>query len=691
MHLRPCRAPTSSVLLALTHVLVDEGLVDRQYVGERTTGLEDVRALGRAGGGPSGPRPCAGVPADALRATARLLAAAAPVHGGRGAYVLTGRGVEQSTQGTATASRPPINLALALGLPGRVGSGYGAAHRSGQRPGRPRARPEEPTSCPGYRMIDDPAARAHVAAVWGVDPRRPARPGRAGRASCCARLGHRRRPAGPAGARLQPRWSSAPNVSARARAARPARPARRLRLRAVRDRPARRRRAARDPVGRGGGHHDHRSRAGSSGAARRIDRARRGALRAVGLAELARRWARRTSAPTPPRCSTSWPAPRAGGRADYSGRSPRPARRDGEALFWPCPATAERRRTRARPGCSSTASRPPTGGRASSPSTTRAGRRRARRDAPCTWSPAGCSSTTSPARRPAGSPSSSRPCPGRCSSCTRCSRHRLGVTDGIACASPPPAAALVATAPVTDAIRPDTVFLPFHWAGELSVNRLTNDATDPVSGMPEFKVCAVRLDAGRPVARSTSQEVSRMRRVVVVGHGMVGSRFVEELVAADPARRRDGARRGAAAAYNRVLLSSVVAGSKTPRACSASPRPPHPRVSVLTGRRRGGSTASRGRWCVDDRRQRARLRRAGARDRVRGPRPPDPGLSPTTKASSTGVFVLKDMDDATGIVAAAERGAPRRRARRRRAGRRGRDRAGPPRAWRCAWCTSPTG
>ena len=34
----------------------------------------------------------------------------------------------------------------------------------------------------------------------------------------------------------------------------------------------------------------------------------------------------------------------------------------------------------------------------------------------------------------------------------------------------------------------------FHWAGELSANLLTNDATDPVSGMPEFKVCAVRLE-----------------------------------------------------------------------------------------------------------------------------------------------------------------------------------------------------
>ena len=62
---------------------------------------------------------------------------------------------------------------------------------------------------------------------------------------------------------------------------------------------------------------------------------------------------------------------------------------------------------------------------------------------------------------------------------------------------------MVADASVTDGIRPDTVFLPFHWAGELSANLLTNDATDPVSGMPEFKVCAVRLERVGPADTSS--------------------------------------------------------------------------------------------------------------------------------------------------------------------------------------------
>ena len=48
---------------------------------------------------------------------------------------------------------------------------------------------------------------------------------------------------------------------------------------------------------------------------------------------------------------------------------------------------------------------------------------------------------------------------------------------------------------VTPSAREDTVFVPFHWGGEQSINRLTSPALDPVSHMPEFKACAVRVDA----------------------------------------------------------------------------------------------------------------------------------------------------------------------------------------------------
>jgi assimilatory nitrate reductase catalytic subunit len=51
-----------------------------------------------------------------------------------------------------------------------------------------------------------------------------------------------------------------------------------------------------------------------------------------------------------------------------------------------------------------------------------------------------------------------------------------------------------AKARVTENIRLDTVFMPFHWAGAGNANLVTNPAVDPISGMPEFKVCAVRVE-----------------------------------------------------------------------------------------------------------------------------------------------------------------------------------------------------
>ncbi|HWO56703.1 MAG TPA: molybdopterin oxidoreductase family protein [bacterium] len=48
-------------------------------------------------------------------------------------------------------------------------------------------------------------------------------------------------------------------------------------------------------------------------------------------------------------------------------------------------------------------------------------------------------------------------------------------------------------AQVVRTIRPDTVFVPYHWAGRRSINQLTISAQDPISKIPEFKVCAVRV------------------------------------------------------------------------------------------------------------------------------------------------------------------------------------------------------
>ena len=75
-----------------------------------------------------------------------------------------------------------------------------------------------------------------------------------------------------------------------------------------------------------------------------------------------------------------------------------------------------------------------------------------------------------------------------------------------------------------------------------------------------------------------------MTRVVVVGHGMVGSRFVEDLLAADTVGRFDVTVLGAEECepYNRVLLSEVVAG-RYDLATLTLPTPVSDRLTVLRG------------------------------------------------------------------------------------------------------------
>ena len=103
-----------------------------------------------------------GVPVADQRRTVFALARAEK------AIILTARGAEQHRSGTDTA-QAWINLALALGLPGRPGSGWGTVTGQGNGQGG-REHGQKADQLPGYRSLKDPAARAHVAAVWGIDP-----------------------------------------------------------------------------------------------------------------------------------------------------------------------------------------------------------------------------------------------------------------------------------------------------------------------------------------------------------------------------------------------------------------------------------------------------------------------------------------------------------------------------------------
>ncbi|WP_245648385.1 molybdopterin oxidoreductase family protein, partial [Micromonospora rosaria] len=159
LHLQPLPGTDLAVANALLHVALTEGWVDRAYVADRTTGFEAVRRS-VAGWWPARAEALAGVPVADLVATAHALGTA------ERAIILTARGAEQHAKGVDTVTAF-VNLALALGLPGRPGSGYGCLTGQGNGQGG-REHGQKADQLPGYRKIDDPAAREHVARVWGV-------------------------------------------------------------------------------------------------------------------------------------------------------------------------------------------------------------------------------------------------------------------------------------------------------------------------------------------------------------------------------------------------------------------------------------------------------------------------------------------------------------------------------------------
>lgn len=504
VHLQPVPGTDLVVLLALLHVVLAEGLADRAYLEERTTGFDDV-ARSVAAWWPERAETVCGVPADELRRVARLLAAASPARGGRGAYLLTGRGVEQSTQGTATVTAA-INLALALGLPGRVGSGYGCLTGQGNGQGG-REHGQKADQLPGYRRIDDPAARAHVAAVWGVDPKTipgPGKPavallrslGTAGGPRALFVHGSNVVVSAPNADRVRERLAALDLLvvcdvvpSETALLADVVLPVTQWAeeegtMTSLEGRVLRRRRAADAP----------------------------GEVRSELwiLAELARRLA---PADLPADAFPTDPAvvfdelarASAGGPADYSGLShallDAHEAAGGDGLYWPCSAASAGGTPRMFLDLFATPD-----GRARAVPVDHVGPSDdVRPDAPTYLVTGRVLQHYQSGAQTHRVPELERLVPEPYVELHPQLGFRLGVPDGGRVRVASARGAVVATARWTDAIRPDTVFMPFHWSGAGSVNRITTDAVDPVSAMPEFKVCAVDLTPVPSPAASSHQ------------------------------------------------------------------------------------------------------------------------------------------------------------------------------------------
>lgn len=168
LHLPLMPGTDAALANGLLHVAVARRLIDADYIEARTAGWDRVRRV-VASYWPDRVERITGVPARDVERAAVLLGEAAR------ALVLSGRGSEQQSRGVDN-SLAFINLALALGLPGRPGSGWGCMTGQGNGQGG-REHGQKADQLPGYRQLANPAHRAEVAQVWGVPPESLPQPG----------------------------------------------------------------------------------------------------------------------------------------------------------------------------------------------------------------------------------------------------------------------------------------------------------------------------------------------------------------------------------------------------------------------------------------------------------------------------------------------------------------------------------
>ena len=495
LHLRLIPGTDAALANGLLHILIRDGLTDAAYIAERTAGFDAVRNLA-ATYWPERVERITGVPESRLLRAARMLGAA------QSAMILTGRGAEQQRQGTGNVLSF-INIALALGLVGRPRSGYGCLTGQGNGQGG-REHGQKADQLPGYRLITDPAARRHIAGVWGVAEADLPGPGRSayemldtlgqeGGVRALLVMGSNVAVSAPRSIHIAERLRALDflavsdfflsETAALADVVLPAaqwaeesgtmtnlegRVIRRRRVFAMPD-------GVRDDIavicalaqrlGKGeyfpyiGGDSD----ANSDGDGGGVDTA--AIFDELGRAS-------------------------AGGVADYSGISY--GRIDAEdGVFWPCPGVGHPGTPRMFVDGFPTAD----------------GRARfhpVRHGAPAEepdgeyplWLTTGrnlAQYQSGTQTRRIGELRALAPWPA--AELHPVTARRYGVADGAAIVLASRRGTAHFTARLTRGIREDTVFAPFHWGGQQAVNRLTNPALDPVSRMPEFKAAAVRIES----------------------------------------------------------------------------------------------------------------------------------------------------------------------------------------------------
>jgi len=157
----PLRPGTDSALLsAMLNVIIREGLVDEDFIRTRTNGWEETKALALEYTPERVAKVC-GLRPETIEAAARLYGQA------QAAMIYTARGLEHQSKGVDNGVAA-ANLALATGNMGRPGAGYMTLTGQGNGQGG-REMGQKASQLPGERDIENPEDRAYIASVWGVD------------------------------------------------------------------------------------------------------------------------------------------------------------------------------------------------------------------------------------------------------------------------------------------------------------------------------------------------------------------------------------------------------------------------------------------------------------------------------------------------------------------------------------------
>lgn len=158
IHLPVIPGTDSALLLGILRVLIEEGFVNQEFVDTYSSGWEETRAAALALSLEDASR-ISGVKVEDIQAAGRLWGQA------KTSFLMHARGIEHSSKGVDNVVSC-INLVLATGRIGRKGCGYGTITGQGNGQGG-REHGHKCDQLPGNRDITNPEHRAYICNVWG--------------------------------------------------------------------------------------------------------------------------------------------------------------------------------------------------------------------------------------------------------------------------------------------------------------------------------------------------------------------------------------------------------------------------------------------------------------------------------------------------------------------------------------------